>query len=101
MEGRKKGKLYRYSVCSRKPAWLLDLQWQVVCRYGEDEVEDTPGFWQELERYINFCIYEWHKNTDRKRSIRSTIGTRVEEDEGITVLDVLRNRRPVLTYKIK
>ena len=71
MEGRKKGKLYRYSVCSRKPAWLLDLQWQVVCRYGEDEVEDTPGFWQELERYINFCIYEWHKNTDIKRSWKS------------------------------
>ena len=48
MEGRKKGKLYRYSVCSRKPAWLLYLQWQVVCRYGEYEVEDTPCFWQEL-----------------------------------------------------
>lgn len=97
----KKGKLVRYSVISRKPAWLLDLQWQVVCRYGEDEVKDTLGFWQELERYINFCIYEWRKNTAPKQSIRSTIGTRIKEDEGVTVLDVLRNRRPVLTYKIK
>lgn len=97
----KKGKLVRYSVISRKPAWLLDLQWHVVCRYGDDEVEDTLAFWQELERYINFCIYEWHKTIAPKRSIRSTIGTRIKEDEGITILDVLRNRRPVLTYKIK
>lgn len=97
----KKGKLVHYSVISRKPAWLLDLQWQVVCRYGEDEVEDTLVFWQELEQYIRFCILEWHKNTDPKQSIRSTIDTRIMEDEGITVLDVLRNRRPVLTYKIK
>lgn len=97
----KKGKLVSYSVISRKPAWLLDLQWHVVCLYGDDEVEDTLAFWQELERYINFCIYEWHKTIAPKRSIRSTIGTRIKEDEGITVLDVLRNRRPVLTYKIK
>ena len=97
----KKGKLIRYSVICQKPAWLLDLQWQVVCRYGEDEVEDTPAFWQELERYIRFCLLDWGKSCKRTQMACSNINTRIKEDEGVTMLDVLRNGRPVLTYKIK
>ncbi|GAB6977138.1 hypothetical protein [Prevotella falsenii] len=100
MEKTKKGNLVGYSVLSRKPEWLLRLKLDVSCRFG-GVVEDTPAFWQALERFIKNFFY-YHQGTQRFIAlIKSDIDTRIKEDEGVTVLDVLRNGRPVLTYKIK
>ena len=93
-------KLRYYSMIPNdKPEWLLRLQMEISQHYSLQGMEDTMENWIKLKDYVDAKILELYNRKDVM--VRSQIESALITDEGITVLDVLRNRRPVLTYKIK